>query len=261
MTAHDEPRDPIADLRAACDRINAAHRPPSPTPLEFDVPALAGHVAHRAGPDVSLDDQAAFQSHAFAPPPRGWSSGWVAHPSTAETAPRSGQPMFQWTPPGMGAFTDLPVWASQDAPVGVLVPVYIRAAQEDWRWRVSDLVGFLRARLDEDEQRALGNADPYTDQWHTMLCGERQLYWTEDCHCGVPARVLAEVDAKRAIVERHAGTPYPGPDDEALDLPCSSHYGEWNPVAPDRCPELLALVQPYADHPDFDPAWRTEPTS
>lgn len=51
-----------------------------------------------------------------------------------------------------------------------------------------------------------------------------------------PQRVLAEIAAKRAIF-------YGGGD-------CS----------PFRDFALRALAQPYADHPEFDPAWRTEVT-
>jgi hypothetical protein len=67
-----------------------------------------------------------------------------------------------------------------------------------------------------------------------------------------PARVLAQCEAVRRIVETHRGwhvCPNAGNDGY-------TDYGdgsgdEWEPI----CPTLLALAQPYADHPDFDPAW------
>jgi hypothetical protein len=65
-----------------------------------------------------------------------------------------------------------------------------------------------------------------------------------------PARVLAECAAKRAIVDTHyASEP--------------SDYGDF--TSPPRCVlcglkypcwTLCSLAAVYADHPDFDPAWR-----
>lgn len=58
-----------------------------------------------------------------------------------------------------------------------------------------------------------------------------------------PARVFAECEAKRRIVQLHGN--------------------DWNPrgkcatcdeVGP--CDTLRALALPYADHPDYDEAWR-----
>jgi hypothetical protein len=83
---------------------------------------------------------------------------------------------------------------------------------------MSDLVEFLRARLDED-QRAL-----------TELAGAMQDYGS--------ARVLAEVEAKRELINELTLNE-PRPDDE---------------VKVERMLELLAL--PYADHPDWREEWR-----
>lgn len=77
----------------------------------------------------------------------------------------------------------------------------------------------------------------------------------EHIACWDPARVLAECEAKRAIVQAH---PY------AYDLgpychtctPRSEATGE--PFTGDLawpCPTLRALVAPYRDHPDCDDAW------
>lgn len=55
-----------------------------------------------------------------------------------------------------------------------------------------------------------------------------------------PARVLAECKAKRRIVAEAA-------DIENSHCGCLGLPGE---------PILRALAQPYADHPDFDQAWR-----
>lgn len=60
-----------------------------------------------------------------------------------------------------------------------------------------------------------------------------------------PARVLAECEAKRQIIEWH---------DPAHD-PCDAHDAEFKSIP---CDTLKALAQPYADHPDFDPSWKVQ---
>lgn len=56
-----------------------------------------------------------------------------------------------------------------------------------------------------------------------------------------PARVLAECEAKRRIIER------------LHRLADAGYPGEWPPVD-DAVPDVLCLLaQPYADHPDYDP--------
>lgn len=86
------------------------------------------------------------------------------------------------------------------------------------------LVDFLRGRLDEDEANAY------------------------DCECVVgggwsEARTLAEVKAKRAIVDEfQMWSDAPNPDAAVV----------WNALKP----VVRALAQPYADHPDFRPEWR-----
>jgi hypothetical protein len=86
---------------------------------------------------------------------------------------------------------------------------------------VTDIVEFLRARLDEDEA------------------------WGRSPECGYqqdPARVLREVEAKRRIVESCSP--------QSLDNSCADP-GE-------RClaeVTLEALALPYSDHPDYQPEW------
>lgn len=53
-----------------------------------------------------------------------------------------------------------------------------------------------------------------------------------------PARVLAECEAKRRIVERHSSC-----DDVS--------FGDAS-----ICPEIVTLAAIYADHPDYQEAWR-----
>lgn len=60
-----------------------------------------------------------------------------------------------------------------------------------------------------------------------------------------PARVLADVAAKRALLRVIHRTE----DDTAM------YWGaEWSATGS----ALRYLAQPYADHPDFDPAWKVE---
>lgn len=147
---------------------------------------------------------------------------------------------------------------------------------------IDDLLAFLRARLDEDEQAAraaakraaseLATADrkagwyqpPYdgshwsNDYDHVHVrdhrperngrrvqiadCGHGALDLTSHLARHDPARVLAEVDAKRRIVEKCAAVQDGLRDDFTAD---------W---LADDVLELLAL--PYAGHPDYREEWR-----
>lgn len=101
------------------------------------------------------------------------------------------------------------------------------------------LIEFLRARLDEDDEVAQETRKneqrvPGTDRW-----------FDDYSHAIVsmaPHRAVAEVDAKRRIVA--AAEEY-SPELEHGD------NGEW---ALDLA--LRALALPYAEHPDYDEAWR-----
>lgn len=123
---------------------------------------------------------------------------------------------------------------------------------------MDDLIGFLRARLAEDEATAHGATDGPWKAWkknglhglgdliHAVatpgeMVGSRATIvtasWLDATHIARhhPARVLAEVEAKRRIVDETWG----GPD----------HQDMW-----DHHVRLLAL--PYADHPDYREEWR-----
>jgi hypothetical protein len=58
-----------------------------------------------------------------------------------------------------------------------------------------------------------------------------------------PARVLADIAAKRAIMENMAGV--------KMEQPAIRIYREGLAEV-----TLRMLAHPYAEHPDFDPAWR-----
>lgn len=129
-----------------------------------------------------------------------------------------------------------------------------------------ELVDFLRARLDEDEAVARRAHEYASPEWHLDgEYGETVLWWPPEFHTpyeedkhwrglavdasGIaphiarhdPARVLAEVEARREIVALHA--------EGASDLFCS--HCEHEPP----CPTLRLLARPFRAHPDFDPAW------
>lgn len=122
-----------------------------------------------------------------------------------------------------------------------------------------DLVEFLTARLDEDEHAArAATPGPWAvdDESYAEAVraedvavvaggrwgGEASVFEStaDALHIARhdPARVLAEVDAKRQLLAW------------VLRWPMRPHP----PSSVDGVLELLAL--PYADHPDYDEAWR-----
>lgn len=152
-----------------------------------------------------------------------------------------------------------------------------------------DIVAYLRAALDRDEETARA-AKPGPWRWddphfngepRPAGCGEWGhdgpdliaanddnvvTSWGYDADCVVvaradavhiarwdPARVLAEVQAKRLILDVHEPT---GSDLFADGI-------RWCATCPRDdgwpCGTVRTLAQPYADHPDFDPAWRMQP--
>ncbi len=134
---------------------------------------------------------------------------------------------------------------------------------------MSDLVAFLAARLDEDEQRALAmkhftvHEQPYYSCAASRTGPLGDLEWGEEfCDCFVAerkARALREVEAKRKILAAH------GPDlinrfgsaRSPLCLVCLTDregYEEQWEADPWPCLTLRALAAVYSDHPDYWPA-------
>jgi hypothetical protein len=144
-----------------------------------------------------------------------------------------------------------------------------------------DLVAFLRARLDEDEQAARAVHVP--PDWHQgpgddpeWASDEMVLWWPPEFHTPYeqdkhwrgltvntpelaaylarhdPARVLAEVDAKRRLLKMHTTrrrTFTPGkPIVEGVTCPICYR-------ADGACSTLRVLALPYAQHPDYRPEW------
>ena len=94
------------------------------------------------------------------------------------------------------------------------------------------LTEFLLARIAEDEAEAWRwNADAGGGDWDSL-----------------ETRVLAEFEAKRALLAIHALT------DDGLCGACSDTYcvTPWDGL----CEIAKPLAAIYADHPDYDEAWR-----
>ncbi|MEU7010383.1 DUF6221 family protein [Streptomyces sp. NPDC046332] len=145
---------------------------------------------------------------------------------------------------------------------------------------MDDLIAFLRARLDEDEQEAKarrgifpspgvqddgyvwlhirpgGNAvitryprpvEGYDDMAKLRNWADTENGWTQ-------RRVLAEVDAKRRIIDLHALEYRERPErviGESDEPFCAECLGEGFP-----CETLRLFALPYADHPDYRDEWR-----
>lgn len=105
---------------------------------------------------------------------------------------------------------------------------------------MTTLTDFLLARIAEDEAVAKGVQEYANERYGSEVEGElaRMNLESDDAWITVGvARVLAECKAKRAIVDRHSQC-----DDVS--------FGDAS-----TCPDMCALAQPYADHPDFESGW------
>ena|SRR2546423_1019996 len=131
---------------------------------------------------------------------------------------------------------------------------------------MDDLIAFLRARLDEDESLAqeceLNRvSQPGTElhdwiedpRWSNGLVPARELADRFSV-----ARVLAEVDAKRRIIDDHT-SPHTVVNGFCVEEggPCT-HADEslchWHGVG--GCSTVRLLALPYAGHPDYRQKWR-----
>lgn len=107
---------------------------------------------------------------------------------------------------------------------------------------MTDLVDFVRQRLDEDEQTTK-RADAMTvdlDEPLSVIEGDEYTHLVIN-----PSRVLAEVEAKRRIVNDVAR--------KAFDNEYGSGFDD-AAIAMNDVLKLLAL--PYASHPEYDESWR-----
>lgn len=123
------------------------------------------------------------------------------------------------------------------------------------------LTDFLLARIAEDEAVArIAMRNPifpdYVENGPAWHCDE------QSSHVAVaPARLLAECEAKRRIVEIHDRVEsdwIDGDGDDRSGVFCAVCEGEAGYTGGDTypCPTLRAVAAVYADHPDYDEAWR-----
>jgi len=121
---------------------------------------------------------------------------------------------------------------------------------------VTDLAAWLLAQVDTDERvQTAGWVDHVNGEWHRADCETNSaVYGAMSCDCGVPARVLAECAAKRAIIELA----------EWASADCDQIRGEWGVSSdpdyndPDTGDLLLrALAAPYRDRPGWRDEWAT----
>ncbi len=115
---------------------------------------------------------------------------------------------------------------------------------------MDDLVQFLRARLDEDERTARRAGDSFRQIGETGVIVATEGDRAEECAsanwAGVaehiarhdPARVLAEVEAKRRVIGRMVN--------HATVMGADEVHGD----------VLRSLALPFADHPDYRAEWR-----
>lgn len=110
-----------------------------------------------------------------------------------------------------------------------------------------DLAEFLLARLAEDfevaqRENTWPNGKPISAADWDRVAGDADSMLVSMFS---PARVLAEVESKRGMVELHQtqfadGDPYQRCLADGADYPCAT---------------LKLLALPYADHPECHPSW------
>jgi hypothetical protein len=121
-------------------------------------------------------------------------------------------------------------WDRQADAVIILLAVPAGGERGNEARRMSDLVEFLRARLDARTQNA--------DSIHSLGCAEIRIDGV--CDCGEPERVRREVEAKRQITGILASAIQPG---------MTTYAGPAGVM-------LRQLAEPEADHPDYQQEWK-----
>lgn len=94
------------------------------------------------------------------------------------------------------------------------------------------------------------------DGWETVLPvagGDRYPSSANAAHIALhdPARVLADIAAKRRIIELHVAAESPDTDEgRDMNVETCGHCMETYP-----CPTLRLLALPYAEHDDYRQEW------
>lgn len=123
---------------------------------------------------------------------------------------------------------------------------------------MDDLVTWLRAWLDEDERvaRSLGDlADSTVRNGIESTAGRGVLDYLD--HFAAP-RMLAEVEAKRRILDGHVPTDDRAPERGEVCRTCHEDLCDgWEPDPLGHpCPTVRLLALPYADKPGYREEWR-----
>jgi len=124
------------------------------------------------------------------------------------------------------------------------------------------LTEFLTARLAEDEAAARNTLEDRERMLPATLLAAVQQPDGSLITLGDPARVLREVEAKRAILAEHedtyCGYIYDHPDG-LMCVRCADADRDGVPYAerPWPCQTLRAVAAVYSDHPDYDEAWKS----
>lgn len=131
---------------------------------------------------------------------------------------------------------------------------------------MDDLIAFLNARLDEDERYATNGGQLRGDRWTALEISPSRVTWevvggggapiqaldwqAEHIARHNPKRVLDEVAAKRKLLQEI----WAGLADFAANI--AEIRGDDCGVLEYRAGLLKLFALPYADHPDYDEAWR-----
>lgn len=139
------------------------------------------------------------------------------------------------------------------------------------------LTEFLLARIAEDE--AVAQAAIEDDQGQTegmedsfdLLTGRADWFgaptlpkYADDIarlivHTAVPARVLADCEAKRRVVELHDVLSWTTkhPHNQRCAMCAENEYADYDgsPLVDWPCPTLRHLAGVYSDHPDYQVEW------
>lgn len=134
-----------------------------------------------------------------------------------------------------------------------------------------DLIEWLRAQMDEDEREWASGPGVIPDV-HDRDCGAARYiegeFLPDECDCGWPERIMAEVRAKRAILDLHLpkeNRHYASEGRFYVDTCCETCGTEINRSTMEMdgdwpCETLLAIAQPYAGRPGWQPEWVTSDT-
>ena len=103
------------------------------------------------------------------------------------------------------------------------------------------IVGFLLARIAEDEEAARASAADAMSGWRWKHYPKDAFIEIQQLALDSRRRLRAECAAKRAILDAHGSEMIGLCQEDGRTFPCRT---------------LEALMSVYADHPDYDESWR-----